>query len=176
MTLRCTFCGGGRCRRGWSRLRGVRSLATLALVIRRATSGDGRFIAGLSEQAFGEYDPNARSAGRAMLRHPGARSWVALRGDEPLGFVILQGSGEGAAITAVAVSPAERGRGVGRRLMLAAEQHARARGKRRLTLVTAHSNLAALDLFLRLGFVISRRQALRYARGQEACRLQKVLR
>lgn len=151
-------------------------MLTLAPVIRRATLADASFIARLSEQAFGEFDPNARSAGLAMLEHPGARSWVALRGDETVGFVIVQEGREGTAVNAIAVSPSERGRGVGRRLMSTVERYARARGKSRLTLVTAHSNVAALDLFLRLGFVITRRRALRYARGQEACRLEKALR
>jgi ribosomal protein S18 acetylase RimI-like enzyme len=154
----------------------VRTPTTLAPVIRRATLADAPFITRLSEQAFSEYDPKARSAGLAMLRHAGARGWVALRGDEPLGFVILHEGRDDAAVNAIAVSPSERGRGVGRLLMSTVERYARARGKSRLTLVTAHANVAALDLFLRLGFVITRRQALRYARGQEACRLQKALR
>lgn len=83
--------------------------------------------------------------------------------------------GASASIDAIAVVAAERGRGVGRSLMLAAERDAHARGVRSLSLVTAHANLAALDLFLRCGFAITRRVALRYARGQDACRLVKSL-
>jgi ribosomal protein S18 acetylase RimI-like enzyme len=155
----------------------VRSLSEAAIAIRALEPQDARFIARLAPQAFGEYDPSAARTTAAMLREPGATTLLAARGDEPLGFVILRPEAPHVlSINAIAVTASARGRGVGRMLMQAAEGYAKSRGAVRLTLNTAQANLAALDLFLRRGFVIVDRSVVRYWRGQPACKLEKRLR
>jgi ribosomal-protein-alanine N-acetyltransferase len=77
-------------------------------------------------------------------------------------------------VLAVAVARRARARGIGGQLMHVAERHAFAGGVRRLTLFTADANLAALDLFLRRGFRIIARKPGFYARGQDACQLEKT--
>ena len=52
----------------------------------------------------------------------------------------------------LAVIPSHRGRGVGRRLLAAAEEHARARGCCKLTLEVQEDNLPARALYARFGF------------------------
>ncbi len=146
----------------------------VAVAIRRATPGDARFIHGLSQVAFGEYDPNASRTTASMMLEPEAHTLVAERAGKPLGFIILRRqSPEGLAINAIAVTPSERGKRFGQRLMQAAENYAKAHAIKRITLCTAQANLAALDLFLRTGFVIIDRTAVRYWRGQPACKLEK---
>ncbi len=146
----------------------------VAVAVRPATAGDTRFIQQLSVVAFGEYDPNAVRTTAHMMLDTHAQTLVAARDREQLGFVILHRSSPGGlAVNAIAVTPSERGKRVGQRLMQAAEQYARARGISRITLATAQANLAALDLFLRAGFVITDRTTMRYWRGQPACKLEK---
>lgn len=53
----------------------------------------------------------------------------------------------------VNLAPAARGRGLGRALMAALEDHARARGRRMLIGAITASNAASLDFHRRLGFV-----------------------
>lgn len=145
------------------------------MAIRRATPGDAPFIHALSKLAFAEYDPNAARATANMMLETGAHTLLAERHGTPLGFLILhrQSSGE-LAINAIAVSPSERGKRIGQRLMQAAERHAQSHGFTRITLSTAQANLAALDLFLRCGFTITRRNT-RYFGNQPACQLEKRL-
>jgi ribosomal protein S18 acetylase RimI-like enzyme len=145
------------------------------VAIRRATPGDAPFIHELSKLAFAEYDPNAARATANMMLETGAQTLLAERHGTPLGFVILQRqSSVELAINAIAVSPRERGKRIGQRLMQAAEHHAQAHGFTRITLSTAQANLGALDLFLRCGFIITRRNT-RYFGNQPACHLEKRL-
>ena len=143
------------------------------VAIRRALPHDAPFIRELSVVAFGEYDPNAARATAHMMLEVGAQTLLAERNGTPLGFVILYAqSPADLAINAIAVSPSERGKRIGQRLMQAAEHHAKAHDFTRITLSTAQANLAALDLFLRSGFTITTRDT-RYWRNQPACKLEK---
>jgi ribosomal protein S18 acetylase RimI-like enzyme len=64
-------------------------------------------------------------------------------------------------ISAMAVRPAYRGRGIGRRLLEAARQRARALGLERLSLLCFAANTGALRLYEREGFsVIDRRDVV----------------
>jgi ribosomal protein S18 acetylase RimI-like enzyme len=162
-----------------------------AIAVRRYQTDDAAFVAALAKEAFSEYTPLAvshtldmvqryttlvalqppRRPVRAGPPEPGAAAPALSR----VGFVAIGGDGEVALLHAIAVDDRERGRGVGRRLMRAFESVARARGARRLELVTADCNLAALDLFYRSGFRLLRRRERFYARGQNACVLVKDL-
>lgn len=112
---------------------------------------------------------------KRMLSHPSMSTLVAEQRGEAVGFVIVEREeGDRCSVAAIAVRPAERGQGIGERLMRAAERNARARGAKLLTLTTAQANVAALSLFLRLGFRIVSRYS-RYHGAQPACGLQKAL-
>jgi ribosomal protein S18 acetylase RimI-like enzyme len=110
-----------------------------------------------------------------MTLEPRAVTVVAELGARPVGFAVVTASEERAHLDAIAVSARTRGRGVGRALLEHAEALAHSAGARTMVLVTADSNLAALDLFLRSGFEISARLPRFYARGQNALRLTKRL-
>ena len=86
----------------------------------------------------------------------------------------MDGRGDGH-LDAIAVTEEARGHGVGRALLAEIEAQASERGTRRLALVTADSNLAALGLFLREGFTIVQRIPRHYPRGQDAVILRKRL-
>jgi ribosomal protein S18 acetylase RimI-like enzyme len=152
----------------------MRALSEAVTVIRHATVSDAQLIRELAQLSFGEYDPRAARTTANMMLEPGATTLVAERGAKVLGFIILRRQPANAlAVNAIAVTPTERGTGVGKRLMQAAERRARSHGIGRIRLCTAQANLAALDLFLRRGFTIVGRTAVYYWRGQPACTLEK---
>jgi ribosomal protein S18 acetylase RimI-like enzyme len=154
----------------------MRALSEAVAVIRRATPRDAQLIRELSQVSFSEYDPRASRTTANMMREPEARTLVAEHDGKLLGFIILRHrAGSALAVNAIAVAPSERGRGVGKRLMQAAERYAKSHGIGRITLCTAQANLAALDLFLRRGFSITSRTAVYYWRGQPACMLEKPI-
>ena len=168
------------------------------IVVRPYEAADGAFIASLADEAFREYTSRAVAHTLDLVRrfttlvaleqsYPRTeRSWLepnlSRQEGTPtrvrrVGFVAIGGEpGEDVAqLHAIAVIDRERGRGVGRRLMLAFERLASARRAQRLELCTADSNLAALDLFYKCGFRLLRRRERFYERGQDACILIKDL-
>lgn len=78
---------------------------------------------------------------------------VAVVGSRVLGYGGMWMVLEDAHITNVAVHPAYRGRGLGRRLLLELMRRAIVRGGRRMTLEVRPSNHAARHLYKDLGFV-----------------------
>lgn len=87
---------------------------------------------------------NGRVLGTVTLelddRVPGSRDRPPLAMDE-------------AHVRMLGVRPQDQGRGVGRRLMEAAVEEARRRGKRRITLDTTEAMVAAQQLYESMGFV-----------------------
>jgi ribosomal protein S18 acetylase RimI-like enzyme len=155
----------------------MRAADDAALQIRPASAAEERFAVRLGEQAFGEFDAHAARTTANLLREVGAETLVAFLSGEPAGFVVLGRTAAGVVhVNAIAVSPDQRGKGIGQRLMQEAERSARRRGAERLSLHTAQANLGALALFLRFGFSITHRQASGYSRPQPTCRLEKLLR
>jgi ribosomal protein S18 acetylase RimI-like enzyme len=143
--------------------------------VRRYGAADQDFVAALAALAFRDFERNPALTTLRMLRPPAA-TLVALRGDEPAGFVIVEPHGGAfASIQAIAVAPGERCRGVGARLLRAALLAARRAGAREVRLCTAQANVEALSLFLKHGFVIVRRMPRFYPRGQDACLLARKM-
>lgn len=119
--------------------------------VRARVEEDDELIVRLSASAFGEYAPGA---GVSTLRMAQAgRAWVALLGDERVGFAIVDGTGErNAELVAIAVTEHARGRGVGKALLAFVERDLARAGTRELTLHTAEANASALELFVKRGF------------------------
>jgi ribosomal protein S18 acetylase RimI-like enzyme len=141
--------------------------------IRRRLPDDHTFIRDLGKVAFGEY---ASGAGDGAVRMASrAATLVAVEAARRLGFAIIEPKGTVAHLSAIAVIEEARGEGVGRALLREAEQLARSEGADRVELVTADSNVAALQLFLQNGFQRSPRQPKAYPRGQKAVVLEKKL-
>jgi ribosomal protein S18 acetylase RimI-like enzyme len=149
--------------------------AQAGVVVRHRDPGDDEFVARLARTAFGEYDRDASQRTLASARARGAVTLVAARGDDPVGFAVVQFGRDAGFLQAIAVKREHRGTGIGRRLLIAAERLTAAHGAAELRLCTAESNLAALDLFLKRGFVIDRDKRTQYPRGQPVCTLKKRL-
>lgn len=142
---------------------------------RARTTDDDAFIERLSRQAFSDFDPLAGPHTLSLARRDGVLTRLAVRDGQRLGFVTLEFGGSGAWLQAIAVSPGERGRGVGAALMAETIRVARRAGAPRLRLTTAQANVEALELFLKCGFAIERRVPRHYTRGQDACVLGRAL-
>lgn len=86
----------------------------------------------------------------------GGVAWTAVAGDRIVGSVAVAPAGDGGAaweVTKVYVDPRLRRAGLGRRLMAVAEEHAAARGARRVLLWTDTRFAAAHRFYERLGYV-----------------------
>lgn len=88
-----------------------------------------------------------------LLENDRAYYLVAKAGDQVLGYIGIWLVADEGHITNVAVHPDYRHRGIGRRLMLAIEELARARRVKRLTLEVRVSNTIAQNLYKQLNFV-----------------------
>jgi len=94
-----------------------------------------------------------------LAAQPGARVWLAFAdGGEPVGLAVcFTGFSTFAArpllnLHDLAVAPAHRGRGVGRRLLEAVEEAARAAGCCKITLEVRDDNVPAQLLYRALGY------------------------
>ncbi|HSW14416.1 MAG TPA: GNAT family N-acetyltransferase [Solimonas sp.] len=143
--------------------------------IRRARPADAAALLAL-EQHFPGDRMSVRSL-RHLLQVPSAALWVAQREGKVLGALVLltrRNSGI-ARIYSVVVSPAARGAGLGRRLVLAAETHARRSKKSLMSLEVRADNAAAIALYLGLGYTQQRALAAYYDDGADGLRLRKTL-
>lgn len=142
------------------------------LSIRGLRGTDADFVLALSKQAFGEFSREPARSTLWMAEH--FVSLLAERRGERQGFVVVRVErGALAELAAIAVVAHERGRGVGRALLAAATRRARAAGARGLVLHTAEANLAALELFTRAGFRVTRRLPRFYVGVFDACEMVK---
>ncbi len=83
-------------------------------------------------------------------------SLVFFDGDKPAGILMINRRGTSTRIGAIGMGPTIRGQGFGRSVMLEAIAAAKARGDERLILEVINSNTRARDLYLSLGFQISK--------------------
>jgi ribosomal protein S18 acetylase RimI-like enzyme len=153
----------------------VGSVLDRTISMRPKTHADDDFIEQLSARAFGDFQHRAGPSTLRLATRPGSTTRLAVRGDERLGFVVVEHERGGAFISAIAVAPHERGHGVGARLMAEAARLAGTWGATHMRLTTAQANVEALELFLKCGFAIERRIPRYYARGQDACVLARAL-
>jgi len=150
----------------------------MPITVRRYSNADAEFLRALADEAFSEYDGDGERAASkvvAMTNAARAHTLVAERSNRPTGFVTLSMGDEGAHIAAIAVVRDARGRGIGARLLHAAEALARKLGARVALLETGEANLAALDMFLRAGYRIDGRLPRYYRTGYDALTLRRTL-
>ena len=101
-----------------------------------------------------------------LIKHGGARVFLACDGDQPLGVAICMAgfsSFRGKPlinIHDIAVSPAARGQGIGRKLLAAVEAEARKLGCCKVTLEVRSDNARAMGLYQSVGFKPSEPETL----------------
>jgi len=151
----------------------------VTLAVRPAGPGDRAFILATVGR-LGDFGPppwrSAEEIGEADARglrahfespEPGAALFVAEEGGAALGFVYLEAlrdffdREEHGHVSVLAVAGPAEGRGVGKALMRAAEDWARERGYRRLTLNVFEGNARARAVYVHLGY---RPETMRYVK------------
>jgi ribosomal protein S18 acetylase RimI-like enzyme len=153
----------------------MRVAAPTSLHIRkRRRAADDEFIVRLAVQAFAEYDRQPEVTMERLVER--GTTWLALRGDTPLGFACVQSFKQGCVeLCAIAVEEDARGQGIGRALLAHVELAAASAGQNEIRLHTAQSNLSAFELFLECGFRLERRMPRFYRGVYDACVLTKIV-
>ena len=105
--------------------------------------------------------------GLAELEASGARIWVDTEESKLAGAVASREAGGETEILNLAVTPAWRRRGIGRRLMETALESAVLSGAQRVFLEVRESNAGARSFYSRLGFVESGRRKNYYRQPSE---------
>ncbi|HEY7020404.1 MAG TPA: GNAT family N-acetyltransferase [Ktedonobacterales bacterium] len=127
------------------------------MTIRPATQDDVAQIARLVNAAYAKYldrmekPPAPMLADYATLIAHG-EVYVLAAGAEIAGLLVLEARDQALLIENVAVNPAFQGQGLGRRLMVFAEQLAREHGLREVRLYTNEVMVENLAFYQRLGF------------------------
>lgn len=135
-------------------------------LVRKAEVGDVERICAIERSSFSQ--PWSRAEFAALL--DAARvSFVVLPGgaDEVLGYAIVYHAGEAADLANIAIAPEARGRGLGRRLLMAAIEDARVRGVQELFLEVRESNHVARQLYESAGFAAVARRRRYYEQPVE---------
>jgi ribosomal protein S18 acetylase RimI-like enzyme len=133
------------------------------LDLRRAAADDVPRIQHVAEQAYAPYLP--RMGGRrpgpldadyavAVAEH---ETWVAEWETEVVGFLVLVSQVDGMLLENVAVHPSRHGQGVGRALLVLAEERAAAAGHVCLRLYTHETMVENQRLYERIGYVETHR-------------------
>lgn len=144
--------------------------------IRPGSAGDISAVAEIERASFG--DPWSEDAFHELLHMRDAIFLVATRGARQVaaGYVIARIAADEADVLNLAVSPAERGRGLGGELLDAGLAAVIDRGAREIFLEVRESNVAALALYGSRGFAaVSRRN--RYYRNpvEDALLLRRAI-
>lgn len=146
------------------------------IALRPATRADVDALVGLEQRCF-PGDRLTRARFRALLRRPSAVFIAAPDATGLAGYalVLFRRGSAVARLYSIAVDPAARGRGTGRRLVEAAVDLARRRGAGRLRLEVRVDNRQAIALYRALGFHDFATRRDYYDDGTDALRFEKAL-
>jgi ribosomal-protein-alanine N-acetyltransferase len=135
---------------------------------------DAPALARIARESFG--DPWSEAAFVEELARPRTRAWLAREaGSDTIGYVLGWVLEDRVEIQSLAVAPAWRRRGLGRRLLEALLGQARRDGMREAWLEVRASNEAARRLYEGLGFVRQGERPGYYAGGEAALLLGAAL-
>jgi ribosomal-protein-alanine N-acetyltransferase len=136
----------------------ARGVAAEGVAIRAATRADVPAIVALERVSFN--NPWSEESFYAFLARETAQILVAVRGVEIVGYAIIAWVLDEAELANIAVAPAERGRGVGSRLLDDGLARLAALGVRAVFLEVRGANAVAQRLYGSRGFVaVGRRRA-----------------
>jgi ribosomal protein S18 acetylase RimI-like enzyme len=147
------------------------------LRIRQARRAEADELARLETAAFAG-DRLSRRSFAALARSASAILLTARRADALQGYVLVltRRGGKSARLYSLAVAPEAAGRGIGSRLLAAAEAAAASRGAESLQLEVRPDNGAAIALYESRGYRRAGRRPAYYDDGSEALRYRRALR
>jgi ribosomal-protein-alanine acetyltransferase len=124
------------------------------------------------ERASFGHDAYPESLFRLYAADPRSLFLIARSSAGLVGYIIARIDRWGAEIVSLAVLPASRNRGVGRRLMAAAIRRALRHEAKSIRLMVRHNNLSAAAFYRRQGFRAVGRVAGYYEDGAAAIRMR----
>ena len=129
------------------------------------------------EEACFNYDRISRRNLRNLLRSPSAYCLGAYHRGQVVGSLMLlfRKNTRSARIYSIAIDPAFRGMGLGRRMILRAEREAKVRGCNRMRLEVRLDNGVAIGLYERLGYTDVQILPGYYEDGTHGMRYRKEL-
>jgi ribosomal-protein-alanine acetyltransferase len=138
--------------------------------------GDLDALARLEAASFSS-DKLSRRSFLRLTRSPTADLLVAADADRILGYAVLlhRRGGRSARLYSIAVGAEEAGRGIGSRLLAAAEERAKARGAERLHLEVRADNPAAIRFYRRKGYRETGARTGYYEDGMSALLFSRAL-
>ncbi|MEW6167583.1 MAG: GNAT family N-acetyltransferase [Pseudomonadota bacterium] len=151
----------------------MKTQAAAPIRVRLARTADAAAILALEESFPGDR-MSARSV-RRFLASPSACVYVAAVGGATVGALVLllRRNMRWARVYSVVVHPRYRGRGLGRRLIRAAEAAARRSGRRGVSLEVRADNAPARGLYRSLGYMEDEQLPGYYEDGAPGVRLRK---
>jgi ribosomal protein S18 acetylase RimI-like enzyme len=131
--------------------------ADRSIRLRPAEPADAGRLAEIATAAYGHYVERLGGPPRPMIDDYDALVaeggiTVAEQGGEVVGLILLHFTEEGFSIDNLAVAPDRQGAGVGRALLIHAEDEARRRGFDSVALFTADAMTENLELYERIGY------------------------
>lgn len=134
------------------------------LTLRKASPGDAKAIAALTDSAYSKYIPRLGRKPQPMTadynkmaaEHP---IWLLYYEQELAGLLVLTLEPEALLIYSIAISPEYQKRGLGRYLMNFAEDQARQAGYACIRLYTNEHMTENIALYLKLGYTETKREA-----------------
>lgn len=147
------------------------------MTIRPARLGDVAAVVEIDEEAF-THDRLTPRKLRRLLRGGNCALLVAVLGSEVAGYALLlfRRGASRARLYGFAVRASRRRRGLGRRLLAAAESEARRRRSKSIGLEASPDGEAAIKLYRKRGYVLVERLGPYYEDGSHADRYVKALR
>lgn len=143
---------------------------TAACAIRRAAASDAAEVAACVAAAFAPYVERIGKPPAPMLQDYAAviaerQVWVASDGQQIIGALVLDTTGEGFLLDTVAVLPSRRGTGIGRKLLEFAQCEAQRQGHTSIYLYCNEKMTENQALYSRIGYTeYGRRTEDGYAR------------
>jgi len=147
------------------------------VTLRAAREKDVDAVVAIDEAAFA-YDRLTRRKVRRLLEHGNCALFVAEIRGAVVGYalVLFRRGASAARLYGIAVAASHRGRGIGRRLVVAAEKEASRRGLASITLEADPRRRPALSLYRSMGYRRIARLGPYYEDGSAADRYVKTLR
>lgn len=143
------------------------------MTVRAWTEEDVKEIARLEAECFS--DPWTEGMLADTLRFPIYHTFLAEEGGQVCGYACLISLFEDAEVANVAVDAPFRGRGIGKALMDAMHERARSLGATQCLLEVRVSNVAAIGLYKKYGYVRYGVRKNYYEDGEDAFVMKKTL-
>jgi ribosomal-protein-alanine N-acetyltransferase len=149
----------------------------VAVKVRDATPADLDALIAIEERCFSA-DRISRRSMRRLIASPSAIVLVLEEGDGIAGYALFltRAGSDGARLYSLAIEPSMAGKGIGARLLEAAEAIVLQRGHQRIHLEVREDNTPAITLYRRFGYKELHRLPHYYADGKAALKFGKSLR